>query len=739
MQSRKRSGIGVHEGGGSAPKKRAGAGQRSYRDCFNSSLFGDKTLKRYQKQYDISSPYKHGVISDLIEPSLLRSVREEIQENLSFTPKETDIYKIHQSGDLANLDGLDDSSLERLPSLLTLRNALYSPAFRSYLSAITAAGPLSGKKTDMAINVYTPGCHLLCHDDVVGSRRVSYILYLTDPDVPWMSDWGGALRLYPTKTYKKAGLVTKVPLPDPVVSLLPAWNQLSFFAVQPGESFHDVEEVFGSKFETENQKHVRMAISGWYHIPQRGEDGFQIGLEQRLAATSSLTQLQSKDTEHDLPQPHPKPYPVQEARRLSDEGSPAKVPETSSEGPNDADTQAESEEDILTEVEIDFLLKYVSPTYLTPDTIQDLKDAFNDASFLRIDEFLNKNYAETLRRFIEEQPATLPDQTKDVQAESHGQWTVACPPHKHRYLYMLPSVPDPDAQSLIAVVRKEVSPLKEILSTLLPSLAFRKWLQLATDLKIASHDIRTRRFRRGNDYSLATAYEEENPRLELTLVITPSGGWEEDDDDNDKQNAKLKTGVTDPKAKAEAVDSNVKAEGVDTYDTQNRAKSGKKSSKNGKEKEADAKTQDQEVEDSVGGYEAYMSSDPLPSSGGDASDPAVYQSVPDEEDDGILLSMAAGWNRLSLVLRDKGVMKFVKYVSAKAEGDRWDVVGEFGVEPEDDDDADSQEDDGNSEQNDKETVEGAGEPEASSDSDDDDESTTDLAEAAEQELDSESS
>lgn len=142
----------------------------------------------------------------MIEPTLLRAVRDEIQEHLSFTEKETDIYKIHQSGDLANLDGLDDASLSKLPSLLKLRDALYSARFREYLSSITGAGKLSGRKTDMAINVYTEGCHLLCHDDVIGDRRISYILYLTDPDTPWQPEWGGALRLYPTtpKTDRKS-------------------------------------------------------------------------------------------------------------------------------------------------------------------------------------------------------------------------------------------------------------------------------------------------------------------------------------------------------------------------------------------------------------------------------------------------------------------------------------------------------------------------------------------------------
>ena len=142
------------------------------------------------------------MIKDLISPGLLRNVRSEIQE-LSFKLKETDLYRVHQSVDLASLDGLEESSPKLFPSLLVLKNALYSFRFRNYLSQITQAGPLSGKKTDMSINVYTPGCHLLCHDDVIGSRRVSYILYLTDPDQPWKEEWGGALRLYSTYPISK--------------------------------------------------------------------------------------------------------------------------------------------------------------------------------------------------------------------------------------------------------------------------------------------------------------------------------------------------------------------------------------------------------------------------------------------------------------------------------------------------------------------------------------------------------
>jgi Rps23 Pro-64 3,4-dihydroxylase Tpa1-like proline 4-hydroxylase len=221
-------------------------------------LFAEDILENYTKEYAESEPYKHSVISSLINDDLLRSVRNEIRENVHFTPKETDIYKIHQSGDLANLDGLEDGALEKLPSLLRLRDAMYSSVFRKYVATITGSGELSGRKTDMAINVYTPGCHLLCHDDVIGSRRVSYILYLTDPDIPWKEEWGGALRLFPTRTFEeKDGEKTITPTPDFTKVIPPAWDQLSFFAVQPGESFHDVEEVYHAESKEQLGKRRR--------------------------------------------------------------------------------------------------------------------------------------------------------------------------------------------------------------------------------------------------------------------------------------------------------------------------------------------------------------------------------------------------------------------------------------------------------------------------------------------------
>lgn len=61
----------------------------------------------------------------------------------------------------------------------------------------------------------------------------------------------------------------------------------------------------------------------------------------------------------------------------------------------------------------------------------------------------------------------------------------------------------------------------------------------------------------------------------------------------------------------------------------------------------------------------------------------------EEDDDGTLLAVQPGFNRLLLVLRDEGVMRFVKYVSAAAEGSRWDICGEFEIGVIDVDDSDA--------------------------------------------------
>lgn len=555
------------------------------------------------------------MIHQLVNDKLLRSVRDEVRANVQFTPKETDIYKIHQSGDLANLDGLDDESLSKLPSLLALRDAIYSETFRKYIADITGCGPLSGSKTDMAINVYTPGCYLLCHDDVIGSRRVSYILYLTDPDTPWKAEWGGALRLFPVQEIKdKQGEVAKTPLPDAVKVIPPAWNQLSFFAVQPGESFHDVEEVYHADSKEQAEKdsgRVRMAISGWFHIPQKGEDGYVAGEEEKNAKNSSLMQLQGNPAQYDAPQ-----------------AQPVKVTK-----PADGD-------DDFSEEDLNFLIKYLAPTFLTPDTLEQIADHFEENSSITLPSILSKKFSARLEEYVRSEEAkALPEKSTDIEKSSA--WKVSRPPHKHRYLYQHPSRPDELRTS------QEESPLTELLDHLLPSKQFRRWLQIATRCSIQNHDITARRFRRGHDYTLATGHDGE-ARLELNLGITPTKGWGDEDE-----------------AEAEA------EEEQDGEEAPSKDKGKAKA-------ETEAEEPKSEESEEVGGHEVYMAGDDEAD-----EDAAIYKASGD--DDNILFAQAAAWNKLTIVLRDSGTLKFVKYVSRKAQGDRWDISALFDVEEQEED------------------------------------------------------
>ncbi|KAI0136547.1 Oxoglutarate and iron-dependent oxygenase degradation C-term-domain-containing protein [Xylariales sp. AK1849] len=598
-------------GGEQKPMKKKSKTSLSDEDAksrFRKGLFGKDVLEGYTTGYSKSEPYKHSVIHELINDKLLRAVRDEIKDNVSFTPKETDIYKIHQSGDLANLDGLDDEALSKLPSLLALRDAMYSQSFRDYVAHITGCGPLSGRKTDMAINVYTPGCYLLCHDDVIGSRKVSYILYLTDPDIPWKAEWGGALRLFPIQTREgKDGKPAKTPEADVSKVIPPAWNQLSFFAVQPGESFHDVEEVYHAKSKKQLEKEggrVRMAISGWFHIPQIGEDGYIEGAEEKAARNSGLMQLQGNPDQYDVPQVTP----------------------VAVENPQSSSQEA------FDETDLEFLLKYMAPTYLTPDTLEQIQEHFDEASSITLAELLNKKFGKRLREHIAElEGIPLPDESSSIEK---GPWRVARPPHKHRYVYMQPTKAVENGNG----ASKEDSPLRELLDVFLPSSQFRRWLQMATSSVVESHDLIARRFRRGKDYTLATGHEGK-PRLELNLGITPTSGWGDDE-----------TGAN------EEAEENPKANGK----VKSKAKS-----------KAKEEPQPEDVE--VGGHEVYMAGDD-----DTTEDAAIYKSSGD--DDNILFFQAAAWNKLTIVLRDSGALKFIKYVSQEAPGDRWDICGTFNIQ-----------------------------------------------------------
>lgn len=84
--------------------------------------------------------------------------------------------QVYQTGDLANMDGLPEDSKLMLPSLFAIRNGLYSLEFRRLVQSLTGSGPLSGEQIDLSVNAFGHTGHLLCHDDVIGTRKVLLVV-----------------------------------------------------------------------------------------------------------------------------------------------------------------------------------------------------------------------------------------------------------------------------------------------------------------------------------------------------------------------------------------------------------------------------------------------------------------------------------------------------------------------------------------------------------------------------------
>ncbi|KAM9939532.1 hypothetical protein OXX80_000974 [Metschnikowia pulcherrima] len=464
-----------------------------------------------------SQPYKWGTVTELMDDTLLRNVRKEVLNEIAFTKKETDIYKVYQSGDLANLSGLDWNDLSRLPSLFKLRAAIYSEEFRDFISKVTGCGKLSGVKTDMSINTYTKGCHLLTHDDVIGSRRVSFILYMPEPDHTWKSHYGGALRLFPA-------IVPNVPKTDFEAKLIPQFNQIAFFTVQPGLSFHDVEEVRVDK--------QRLSIQGWFHIPQEGEPGYVPGEQEETEAKSTLRSLQTKELqEFDFPKPVRTDFPREEIKAYES---------------FDSNT-------FLSSSDLAYLSKYINPTYLTQASLRVLRNTFLEESVVDINGFLNDEYAEALRKQL--RATELDKKAPQTADEIHFPWKCAVPPHKQRFMYIdgksefalqedaIDMVNHTGPQELpnfeLAKRISQDTSEKMVLEVvqLIKSMAFRKWLIFVTDVVPTSDQLLARRFRPGHDFILATTTEKElarqgelNVLLEATLGLTPTAAnpnnWE---------------------------------------------------------------------------------------------------------------------------------------------------------------------------------------------------------------------
>ena len=85
----------------------------------------------------------------------------------------------------------------------------------------------------------------------------------------------------------------------------------------------------------------------------------------------------------------------------------------------------------------------------------------------------------------------------------------------------------------------------------------------------------------------------------------------------------------------------------------------------------------------VGGFECYIAADDDDDEDNQPHDEYVA------DDDTELLSVSASNNTLSLVYRDPGTMRFVKYISSNAPSSRWDISFEYEIPESEHNDDDS--------------------------------------------------
>lgn len=418
---------------------------------FNKNIWDNNFKQNLTTEIANAKPFEWGLINDLVDDQLLRDIRYEVENCINFTEKETDIYKVNQSGDLANLSNLSKDELNNLPNLYRLRQMLYSDKFRKFMGDITGAGELSGTKLDLSVNTYTKGCHLLQHDDVIGTRQISFIIYLPDPDKVWKEHYGGALRLFPTESFN-------VPHPDYYAKLVPQFNQFAFFKVKPGYSWHDVEEV-------KVDKH-RLSIQGWYHIPQMGDNGYIEGKEEEwLKANEILSNIDSPDLQKFE-------YP--------------NLDEIQSDLSNIISNDLE-----LNQTDLENLKEFINEKYLQQDQIESLMDKFNNNSFISIDNLLNDDKSKLFKDLINdmEHNKKMPIKTTEIEKP----WHMAKPPHKWSFLYL--NARDNINDQLDLEFLKLIQFFK--------SDSFIKYIIKLTNLTLLTQSIMVRRFRPGLDYTLA--------------------------------------------------------------------------------------------------------------------------------------------------------------------------------------------------------------------------------------------
>lgn len=278
----------------------------------------------------------------------------------------------------------------------------------------------------------------------------------------------------------------------------------------------------------------------------------------------------------------------------------------------------------LTNSDRKFLGQFINSAYLNDESMNEIRLRFEEESSVKLRYFLKKELSARIKDLCSQGDKN--DELSNgkpalkYSVGSNDDWTVVGPAHKQRFLeYDEKKDPVSNSEECAGSV------LSNVKHSLFESPEFGRWLGWISSLGYPlGHRGKIRRFRPGLDYTVAHyGILTTHAVLDATLCFCSGNG---DQCVFDEETGEL----------------------------------------NGSDDDAVWESGD------AGGFECYIAAD----EGGENEGPdAEY----DEEDDTKLLSVSASDNTLSLVFRDPGTMKFVKYVSASAPSSRWDIALEYNV------------------------------------------------------------
>lgn len=186
-----------------------------------------QTMQRLRREFQKTKPFPHAVLPHFFQEAQVEEVKKAVLQE-KFTEKHADLFSFFQTADF-------QSTQQR--KLQAFHQFLQSVPFQMYMRYVTGF-QFAPRKVDCAATLYEDTHFLLPHDDRLDTRKLAFMLYLSD----MRKRSGGALQLYEKQRVVK--------------QILPATNAFVYFAVSK-DSLHGVQEVVG--------RAKRLTIGGWYH------------------------------------------------------------------------------------------------------------------------------------------------------------------------------------------------------------------------------------------------------------------------------------------------------------------------------------------------------------------------------------------------------------------------------------------------------------------------------------------